>query len=559
MNITLYVGPPGCGKTKHTIEEIVSTPGLFLFALPRTDLIEEKARDLRQARAEGGFSLRVEPIHSGQRWSSVSRRIEELAEELSSAPEHAVLLISHDMLTRIDLASFTDHGPLWHARIDETPDALASGRFEAPAAAHYLEQVYDLVPSAAPGWWRVRLKAEAPGPGALMRDTHLRDLVTFDKRARSRQGAGVLVNIGDWRDATLSGRSVEWYSVWTPASLAGFASVGLAAANFPTSLCGLASRRLDAGTVTYVEHRIGSGLRQASPDVRLRYFTQGHRGSTAWWAAGAGKQCLNRVVRHLATVRDLGFYSGNGEVRSYFEGWLNHAEAVRPRLAGTNSLIRHTCCALIYSCKSQDADAAIRVALGFTTEEIERSRETEDLIQFVLRGAIRDPSFAGTYTVYVYDFAQAEVVRDYLVGSGLTSTVTLEGVAEAGIMDEQRPTSRGVRSSEVDERTHEDREQERRSKDAERKRLMRADERQKRVDEGTYRERGRPRKQGTAGAPRGSAAVVRGRMRTKPKGSASTETRLRAPRASHPPIRRKRLLRGAVLRVVQPVQVRSRH
>ncbi|WP_455959881.1 hypothetical protein [Methylorubrum aminovorans] len=332
-----------------------------------------------------------------------------------------------------------------------------------------------------------------------MADTHLRDLVAFDKRARSHQGGGVLVNVGDWRDATLKGRTVQWYSAWTPAALDGFASVEMAGANFPTSLCGLASQRLDGDRVEYVEQRLGAGQRQSKTTVVLRYFTHGHTGSTAWWSDRPGKQHLNSVLRHLMTVDDLGYYSGNECVRSYFDGWLSHAEAVRPKQAGTNSLIRHTSCAFIYSNKAQNADEPIRFALGFTADEIKRARETEDVIQFAMRGAVRNPAFTGTYTVYLYDRVQADALGGYLRTSGVADDVRIEGVEEAGILDAQRSASRREKKDALDTEgvSFAEREQARRASDAERKRRKRAEKRAVQEASGTLRKRGRPVKAGS--------------------------------------------------------------
>ena len=330
-----------------------------------------------------------------------------------------------------------------------------------------------------------------------MTDTHLRDLVAFNKPARAHQGGGVLVNVGDWRDATLKDRTVQWYSAWTPACLDGFASVEMAGANFETSLCGLASQRLDAGQVAYVEERLGAGQRQGHPTVVLRYFTHGHTGSTTWWADGSpGKQHLNSVVRHLMTVDGLGYYSGNECVRSYFEGWLPHAVAVRPKQAGTNGLIHHTSCAFIYSNKAQDADEPIRIALGFTADEIQRARETEDVIQFVMRGAVRDPTFTGTYTVYLYDRTQADVMAAYLRANGVTDDVRIEGVEEAGILDAQRPASRREKKAalEAEAGSYAEREQARRDADTKRKRRERAEAKAVKEANGTLIKRGRPMK-----------------------------------------------------------------
>lgn len=490
MDITILSGPPGCQKTHTMLREMLDTRNRYLLAAPRIDLIEEHADWLRTEAQNRGASFRVEVVHGRQGRSDVGRRIADACRTLS-AEEHVALLITHEALLRLDLAPFVDADSRWHARIDEFPDALASGIFRAPAAAQYLEQVYELAPSTAEGWWQVRLKPDAPAPNALMRDTHLSGLVAFDKRARSAIG-GVLVNVGDWRDATLKGRTVKWYSAWTPALLKDFDSVALAGANFWSSLCGLASQRLDENRVSYQERRLAADRSRGKPSVLIRYFAREHVGSTAWWADGDGKRCLNRVIRHLMAETDLGFYSGNSLVMEYAAGWLDHAEAVAPKQAGTNSLIHHTSCAFIYSNKAQDADAPIREALGFTTADIQRARETEDLIQFVMRGAIRDPAFSGVYRVYLYDEAQALVLRDYLLATGVTDDVRAEAVEEAGILDQIRPEASGKRVAQAADQTFEERERERRAADAERKRRKRAADKEARLAEGTYRGRGRP-------------------------------------------------------------------
>ena len=268
------------------------------------------------------LAIRIEVVHADQGLPDVPRRIADACQSLSQEA-HAILLITHEALRSIDLSPFTEADALWQVRVDEVPDALASGTFKAPAAAQYLETVYDLAPADVKDWWRATLKPDAPAPSALMADTHLRDLVAFDKRARSHHGGGVLVNVGDWRDATLKGRTVQWYSVWTPAALNGFASVEIAGANFRTSLCGLASQRLDAGQVEYVEERLGAGQRRGHPTVVLRYFTHGHTGSTD--VVGERVLASSTSTACCATSRrcdDLGYFSGNECVRSYFEGWL---------------------------------------------------------------------------------------------------------------------------------------------------------------------------------------------------------------------------------------------
>lgn len=491
----IYSGPPGCQKTRTMSRRMLDRPGRYLLAVPRTALGDEHAAWLGDEARARGMTIRIEVVHGDQGKRDVPRRIADACQSLSQEA-HAILIITHEALRSIDLSPFTEADAPWNARVDEIPDSLASDTFKAPASAQYLETAYDLAPSDVKGWWRAKLKPDAPAPSALMADTHLRDLVAFDKRARAHHGGGVLVNVGDWRDATLKGRTVQWYSAWTPAALSGFASFEMAGANFGTSLCGLASERQDAGQVRYREEPLGAGQRQARPTVILRYFTHAHTGSTMWWAKGPGKRHLNSVLRHLTTVTDLGYYSGNECVRSYFEGWLDHAQEVCPKQAGTNSLIHHTSCAFIYSNKAQTADDPIRVALGFTANEIKRARETEDLIQFAMRGAVRNPAFTGTYTVYLYDRVQADALGDYLRANGVTDNVRIEGIEEAGILDVQRPTPRTGKKDAPDagSGSFEEQQQARREADAKRKRLKRAEAKAVKAADGSLRPRGRPRK-----------------------------------------------------------------
>lgn len=494
MIVEIFVGPPGCGKSGHLMNDMLDHPAHYLFALPRTDLIEEKADDLRSRARARGLTVHIEPVHGNQRASgTVERRIDRARQE-SELHQHAILLITHDMLTRMDLSPFGgDRQPRWDARIDEVPDAVISGRFRAPAAAVYLQQVYELEPSTDVGWWQVRLRPDAPGPSMLMRDTHLSDLVCFDKAARSHQGA--LVDVGAWQDATLRGRTVQWHAVWTPGALEGFASVAIAAAAWTTSLCGRASARVD-GHVTYSETLI-SPTRSGGPkvQVRVRYFTHGHIGSTAWWADPTGRRCLNAVLRHLAQVRDLGYYSGNRDVMTYFEGWLDHAVAVSPRQSGTNRLISHTSCAFIYSNKRQDADQSIQSTLDITSDDIMQAREMEDIHQFIMRGAIRDPTFEGEYTIYVYDRMQAEAIYAYLTRHRIADDIVIESVPEAGILDVARP-ERATRRETTPIGNFADHEAARRELERERGVRRRAESKAASIAAGTYRARGRPRKNG---------------------------------------------------------------
>jgi hypothetical protein len=343
-----------------------------------------------------------------------------------------------------------------------------------------------------------------------MADDLVRGLAAFHKRAASPQG--VAVDVADWRDARDRGRAVRWWSAWTPAELAPFASATIAASGFFHSLTCLATHKWFADDVEFVRRHVGGAPRRERRVV-VRYFTRGHRASTEWWCPSAGrkagepekgregKRCLAAVCRHLEGVADLGYWSGNEGVIGYFEERLP-GEQVRPKVAGSNLYRHHTSCALIYSSKARPEDAVLLDVFGLTREEVERAREREDVWQFCLRGAIREAEFDGTYTVFLYDRWQAEALAAMLREEGVADDVAVAPVEEARILDVQRPRpgpKPGVKAA-ASGKTFEQRETERREGDRLRKRRQRAKERAEKAAAGALRGRGRPRSAGSAEA-----------------------------------------------------------
>ena len=143
------------------------------------------------------------------------------------------------------------------------------------------------------------LNPDAPAPSALMADTHLRDLVAFDKRARAHHGGGVLVNVGDWRDATLKGRAVKWYSVWTPAALNWLRvrrDHGSELLDEPVR-----ARQSAPGRLSGRVHRGASGCRAAAGPPRCDTALLHARAHRLDDVVGERprKRHLNSVVRHL--------------------------------------------------------------------------------------------------------------------------------------------------------------------------------------------------------------------------------------------------------------------
>ncbi|MBL6454528.1 hypothetical protein JMJ55_04275 [Belnapia sp. T6] len=501
----MLVGPPGCGKTKELLVEMTSVPGRYVFALPTTELIDEKLGDLHNKAAKSGTRPVILAIHSRvarRRSASINREIAEAIEAYSLLP-HVILVVTHEGMMATDFACASSRP--WHVRIDEVPSATVAGEFRIPSSSRFFEASYDLSPVEGTEWHLVSLSGNAPSMSDMMADDLVKGVLAFHKRAKSPQG--IFVDVPDWRDARDRDRTVRWWSAWTPAELAPFATSMIAGAGFFHSLTHLTTRKWSGEEVEFVRREVEANNRAGKPKVRIRYFTHGHRASTEWWfpkdpkKSREGKRCLAAVCRHLEGVHDLGYWSGNNEVVSYFERRLD-GEQVRPKVAGSNLYRRHTSCAFIYSSKVRPEDSILLNVFGLTREEVERAREQEDIWQFVMRGAIRMAEFDSIYTVYLYDRGQAETLAEMLRSEGISEDVTLEPVHEAGILDVERPKPgpRPGAKAAQSEKSFEERETERRAADRERKQRQREKERAAREAAGTVRGRGRPTKDSGAEA-----------------------------------------------------------
>jgi hypothetical protein len=469
--------------------EMATSKGRYIFATSRIELINERIGDLRRNTASAGTNPTIHPIHgetNNRCRGPVLVEIEDAA-HLHQDEEHVIVFVTHEGMMGANLDGFAG----WHIFIDENPAAVASNAITVPATATYLEAAYDLVPLDGTKWSRLVLKPEAPNPAAIINDEFLKGLATFDERARSTQG--VYVDIDDWTKVKGSGRRLKWWSAWTPAELAAFESVTIAGPGYFHSLGYKATQAWFSGKVRFeAEEVIAPG--RARPRVRISYFTR-HRGSTSFWEKGKGLDCLLAVIDYLKQVPDLGYWATNKDFAPYFVGARLSGEMVSPRQEGTNALMHHTSCALIYSAKAVPADGPSLGVFGLTQEDVERAREIEDIIQFVLRGALRKADFGGEYRVYLYDLHQAKALAAYLEQEGI-ATVELVPVDEAGIMDVERE-KRGRKRVELDERSKAERKKRRLEADRTRKAKGRSAERKEKRSAGTLRDRGRPKGTGT--------------------------------------------------------------
>ena len=322
----------------------------------------------------------------------------------------------------------------WHARIDEPPNAVVTGRVNLRQSVATFRHHFDLERFDA-GWSFLRPRLSGKWK-TFADDTMWRGLTDFRKLAQRPQG--VLIQLEDWGQARDG--EVSWFGLWTPLQLSSLSSITIAGAGFLTSI---GHRVMQATYAQELQFDVieMSGARSAQPHISVHYFTSAHRGSTVFWGTSEGRECLVRIERWMAqNLPDLGFWSGNEPVRHSFEHRLP-GRMTAPKLAGLNCHREARSCAFFYSSKAVPQDETLKTVFQLTADHILDAREGEDVFQFVMRGAVRDPAYGGNYDIYVYSLDQAERLRDILFTNGFADVAVI-GIPQAGIMDLERKDGR---------------------------------------------------------------------------------------------------------------------
>lgn len=424
MKVTMLTGPQGSGKSTVMRQEAIDQPGLYLFAAPTHELIDEQADDFRR---EARW-LKTWPVHSKTGGKGkVEERLEHARSEIMrEGHEHAVILTTHDAMMGSDLSLFAG----WHARIDEAPAAVQAGSFNISEMRTALKDRFALHTKPGHDWSSLRLKGDKPSWKRLQGTLGAKELVEFYKQAANP--ARVFISTPDW-DAS---DGIEWFSMWTPLELAGFASVQIAGSSYTRSVGYLAAKALYEDRLEFDEREI-SVARTGQPSICIHYFTKGHRGSTTFWETSDGRLQIKHVCDYLGkTLPKASFWSGNTVVQHLMEHRVKGA-LIKASAAGLNKHRNRQHCAIIFSGKATKADRGMMQVFGLSKDDIERAREDELIRQFVMRGAIRNLAFDGAYDIYVYERVQAERLKSHFEELGF-NTVELVPVTEAGVMTVRR-------------------------------------------------------------------------------------------------------------------------
>lgn len=205
----------------------------------------------------------------------------------------------------------------------------------------------------------------------------------------------------------------------------------IAGASYMTSIGALVA----AQYVTFSE-RVIPMTRTGNPTIRIHYFTEGHEGSTTLWGQSEGRAHIVKLCDYLVEhAPRLGFWGANEPVANLLEHRVS-GQLIPAKAEGQNAYRAEQSCAYVYSAKATPNDEPLKALFGLTDEQIQVSRQDNDVLQFAMRGAIRNPDYGGEYDIYLYSRSQAERLRDQLLGSQIGDVELLP--ADAGFLHASR-------------------------------------------------------------------------------------------------------------------------
>jgi hypothetical protein len=158
-----------------------------------------------------------------------------------------------------------------------------------------------------------------------------------------------------------------------------------------------------------------------------------------------------------------------------------------------------SCASFFYTAKPSKAEEEAFARYSISRQDIIRARELEDLLQFLGRTCWRVPDDQREIDYRVYDYAQAQFLKEFIGNSGRPFAVILEYIKDAGV-DEYKPKPVGRQKGIFTEAEKVQRAAKRQAGNTASKQRGRSLLKAQEAEQGIVRKRGRPRKPTTNGA-----------------------------------------------------------
>lgn len=158
---------------------------------------------------------------------------------------------------------------------------------------------------------------------------------------------------------------IDWFSMWTPLSLASVASVTFAGSSYTESVGFKAAQALFKDRLGVTIREIAPA-RTGQPTIAIHYFTRGHEGTTTFWGTSEGRLAIKKVCDYLGrTMPETAFWSANEVVQHLMEHRIL-GQMIKPMAMGLNKHRAATDCAFIFSGKATPSDKPLQDVFGLT-------------------------------------------------------------------------------------------------------------------------------------------------------------------------------------------------
>ena len=403
---------------------MASTPGQYLFAVDRREVIETRIKRIEEkAKAEGTYPV-IEAIFSKSEdrfeggTENVRQALREHPTKNHDAP-HLIVICTHEGLLSSDLSTYQG----WTLIIDENPNLWTFNEIRAEHTWPVYAKFFGLEPDEG-GLSRVTIRNSAPTVTALSKDKTLSQ--TFIDTYRRWKATRPLVKLTSWEELK-DGQARSWCSVWNPERLRAFKRVMILANSFEETLT---FKLLKQAGVCLVPFAIHDDRQWLPRTVLIRYFASTHRAGTGFWTKSAdpsGPEALQKT---------FGWIGGNSNPENHYFSTNLHGlskanlpgQKLNPKVAGSDAYKHLTCASFIYTAKPSRAEVEAFARYGITYDEIVRARQNEDLVQFFFRSWLRVPDDTRDGEFRVYDLAQATFLKEFIEATGRPFKIILEHV-----------------------------------------------------------------------------------------------------------------------------------
>lgn len=430
--------PCGSGKSHAEITDIVSNPGLYVYAVEKKEMQPDVEAMIHRLAAEAGTKVTVVRIFGrglipeitaeGAWVRTGSHNVKTDIEALPGTyvRGHVVALVTHEGLKMADLSGFAD----WSLCIDETPSIMDKQTIKIALAsmADFFAANYDLR-ALTPTSCEIVIKdgSVAETTKTLARDDLARVVSVFHARVLSKRTT-VTTSLTDWADVIREG-ALEWSSIWSPEQLPVFKRVHVLANDFQHSVtCQIFREKWPE--IEWVSLDRPTTRLYARRDVVIRYYAERHEASRSLFTRERGQRHLRMIAVDVAKRVDPTDHiwmcnSADGYLFNHpnpDEGSLVPGIKLSPRQQGSNRYAKITTATMLYTAKPDLRDRVIMSEMGLDTQSIIDAREREPMVQFATRLSVRDADSAEAVILYVYDRAQAAHLARYFDRTGYCRT-----------------------------------------------------------------------------------------------------------------------------------------